>query len=96
MSDLPDQEKIYRKIDLLETLLGKEILGPDSINISDTLEWFAVSEREDARKIIEEMHNNQDCPLKYEIGDHTRVWLRDKEETEEFIRELRDSPPWFE
>ena len=96
MSDLPEQERTYRKIDLLETLLGREIFGPDSIRIVDTLDWFAASERETAKRLIEEMHHNQDCPLKYKIGNHDRVWLRDDEETEDFIEDLKDNPPWFE
>ena len=94
MSDLPEQERTYRKIDLLETLLGEGIFGPDSIRIKIILDWFAVGERNNAKRLIEEMHENQDCPLKYEIGNHNRIWLRDKSETEDFIQELRDDPPW--
>lgn len=80
---------------MLETLLGHGIYGPESISIDVVIEWFAESEQNFAEELINDCARNEDHPLSYEIGDHSRVWLRDKEETEERVQELREDPPWY-
>lgn len=90
------QDRTHIKIDLLETLIMKEVFGPDSIPIERVQNWFSTDEQNLAREIIEEMHENRDCPLKYVIGNHSRIWLRDKDEAEEFLEDLRENPPWYD
>jgi hypothetical protein len=85
-SEIPDL-----KIDLVETLIANEVFGPESMKVDHILNWFATEEMETAEELIETMHENADCPLKYRIGKHSEVWLRDKDEALEYIEELRQS-----
>lgn len=82
------------KYDLLETMLVKEYHGPNSVPIDTVLDWFAEPNQDFAIELIESMHEDYDCPLKYDIRDHDKVWLRDREETQEYMETLLEEADW--
>lgn len=84
------------KVDLLRRLLGGNHVFPDDIRVAEIAEnWFCHKETDTAQKIIDELASDSECPLEYSPGPDTEVWLLDREDTEDFIEELRDIP-WYE
>ncbi|WP_132059051.1 vWA domain-containing protein [Halorussus amylolyticus] len=83
-------------MDLLERLLGGNYIIPDDIEVMEISEdWFSYKETDTAKELVDELVSNPDCPLEYSPGPVTEVWLLDQEDTEDFIKELRDIP-WYE
>jgi len=77
-------------------MLGENAVIPEDIYVDKiTEEWFCDREADVAAEIVEELVSNEDCPLEYSVGRRNQVWLLDREDTEEFIEDLRDTP-WYE
>jgi len=90
------ERRKYLKEDLLQCMLGDNIIIPEEIYIDEIAEeWFSHQETDLAVEIVEELVSNKDCPLEYSAGRRNQVWLLDREDTEEFIKDLRDIP-WYE
>lgn len=90
------RDEHHLKIDLLEQLLRKGVVSPDSIPVSTVRDWFPTRERDLADRIVADLVSNPDAPVEYVSGAEAELWLLDAEETREFVADLRRDPPWFD
>jgi len=85
-------------IDLLETLLGSDAVEPSQVSIETAKSWFGADDQDVALEIIAELDSRPDAPFVWERSDGTtdHIYLTSREETLDFISELRENPPWYE
>lgn len=90
------REKQLLKADLLRRMLGDNLVVPNDIGVVEIQEdWFCHRETDTAQQLVHELESNPECPLEYSPGPENQVWLIDREDTEDFIEDLRETP-WYE
>lgn len=83
-------------IDLLETLLERGAVCPDSILVTRIQSWFSARERELAAEIVTELARTPDAPVEFVTSSRVSVWLTDIEATQAYLADLRENPSWFD
>jgi hypothetical protein len=83
-------------IDLLETLLERCAVCPDSILVTRIQSWFSARERELAAEIVTELARTPDAPVEFVTSSRVSVWLTDIEATQAYLADLRENPSWFD
>lgn len=83
-------------IDLLETLEDRDAICPNSIPVKRIQSWFSARERELAAEIVTELARTPDAPVEFVTVERVSVWLTDREETQAYVADLRENPPWFD
>lgn len=84
------------KIDLVEQLLSKGVVQPESVPQATVRDWFPTRERDLADRLVADLTANTDCPLEYVTDAGNEIRLTDADATREFVADLRDDPAWFE
>lgn len=82
-------------IDLLETLLDRGAVCPDSVLLTRIQSWFSARERELAAEIVSELARTPDSPVEFVTSERVSIWLTDHEATQIYLADLRENPPWF-
>lgn len=83
-------------MDLLETLLERDAICPNSVTVSRVQSWFSARERELAADIAAELASASDTPVEFVTADRVSVWLTSREATRTYVSDLRANPPWFD
>lgn len=85
-------------IDLLETLVGQDVVEPKRVSIATVQSWFGADDQQTAREIISDLDDDDEAPFVGELSEDEKghVYLTDSSETLEFIADLQENPPWYE
>lgn len=90
------RDRAHLTIDLLENLLERDVICPDSIRVSRIQSWFSARERELAGEIVERLATTTDAPVEYVTAERVSIWLTDREAARAYVTDLRENPPWFD
>ena len=85
-------------IDLLETLVGQDVVEPDKVPMRTVRSWFGAEDQEAAKEIVRDLDNDDEAPFVWESSERGEghVYLTDYDETLAFTDYLQENPPWYE